>query len=1256
MLDIKEIRLFFLRNGYLLIIAAWLFTFAFLFNNYWSYYSSPHGVQRSLESDIRSRQTDFRELTADTAIVNSLFRGDYSRQTLEQTYGESYHLFAYDSADTRMHLVFWSTNTVEPPAPEATRPGASFRKMANGWYVVLNYRVAAGKWLVGLLPVKEEYAINNDYLGASFYGRPAIGPEYTIQPKPPGLPVADLDKSILFFLHYDPNKSEAAPSLASVLLLTLGVICVFIFINLFASLMARKLTPIYGFLFLFVVVLSFRVITYLYPFPIDLGTLNLFQPTIYAKDDVFKSLGDLSLNVLFTFWLILFFRQHVRTIHPPVLRKKWQGWVIIGAAGLGMFIAGQFLLDLIRSLVIDSKISYDVTNFFSLNEYSVIGSMSLGFIAISFLFFSQIVNYLLNQLTDFQYKTKYISLALVGLIWLAFRYNLPDFSASVVLMLWLLAYVAILDWLENRFSNASASLPFIMWMLMMTVTTSAVLVYYNNQKELGTRMRVAENLSKQRDPYMETLLNDAGDRLARDPDAQAFFRQPTREGRRKLDALLREKYFARYLNRFNVLFYTYDAEGEILYNNEGVPFNDLQNRIMGNTLSHVLGEDLYYDERSFRDYSYIGKKEYIGGEGPMGYLFFEVRSEPEITQQDRLYPELLIDGNRLDGQENTDQYSWAVYDKMLLVTNHGSFPFKTRLGAAETPVTDVVYEDDGGYSLLYYKASKDKLVMVVKKTRIFLEFITLFAYMFCLFLLIIAIYSLVDLLVRARLQVASLRTMLNFSIRTKVQTTIIFAVAFSFLALGLATILFFINRYRAENAQKLSETVQSIGKDMEEVFYNHRQFDEMGMIYDSIFSSRLSVAVGDIAREHNVDINIYDTGGRLQLTTQPLMIEKGLLSPGINPMAYYELAQRSRIQFIQEEKIGRMRYISSYVPMRSQGEVFAYLNVPYFATENELRQQISTFLVALITINAFIFLMAGILVLLISNTITKSFSLITEKLRSVNLGQHNEAISWDNNDEIGLLVNEYNKMVQKLEVSAAMLAKSEREGAWREMARQVAHEIKNPLTPMKLSIQYLQRAIANDSPDVKALSRNVANTLVEQIEHLSNIASDFAAFAHITKVNNEVFSLSEVLQSLTSLYMSSPECHIYFGRQDKPYLIDADKTQINRVFTNLLQNAIQAIPEGQEGHVAISMKEEGPHWVVVEVIDNGAGITAEAQEKIFVPNFTTKSSGTGLGLAMSKNIVEQAGGEIWFKTSPGMGTTFFVRLPLVADQQNLPYA
>lgn len=1251
MLDIKEIRLFFLRNGYLLIIAAWLFTFAFLFNNYWSYYSSPHGVQRSLEGDIRERQQSFADLVADSAAVEALLNGTYSEKTLQDIYRKDYYVFAYDSTNEGLQLRFWSTSNVAPPLQPALTEGVSFRRLANGYYVMLCREVLPQRFVVGLLPVKQEFAITNDYLGNQFYGRPAIGREYAIHQRPPGLPVLDMNDRILFYLFYNPGLQEPSPSLMSMLLLAVGCICVLIFINLFATLMARRMTPLWGFLFLLSVVLLFRVLSYLYNFPVDLRSLNLFNPWIYAKDDVFKSLGDLLLNVLLAFWLILFFRQHVRTIHPPVVRTKWQSWLIIGAAGLVMFIVGQFLLDLIRSLVIDSRISYDVTNFFSLNEYSVIGSMSLGFIAISFLFFSQIVNYLLNQLTDFQYRSKYVSLAVVGLVWLAFRINAPDLSASVAFMFWLLGYVILLDLLELRFSQRSSTLPFIVWMLMMTVTTSAVLIYYNNQKELSNRKHVAMDLSRQRDPYLETLLNDVGERLVQDPQVRSFFLERTRAGKRALERTLQEKYFSRYISRFNVQFFTYDEEGQPLFNSSRTTFESLQDRIMtGSELPHVLGRDLYYDERSFNDYSYIGKKEIYGrGDTVAGYLFYEVRSEPEIMQPDRLYPELLIESGVRDQQsEYIDRYSYAVYNKGQLVTHHNNYPFKVKLAPSEIPAADTVFDEKNGYSLLYYRESKDKLVVVAKPTRNFLEFITLFAYMFCLFLLIIGIYSLVDLFVKARLRISNLQAMLKLSIRNKVQSTIIFSVAFAFLALGLATILFFINRSRAENAERLSRTVHSIAQDIEKVFYTQRMLDQVETIYDSIFLADLSRSIGAIATEHNVDVNIYDTGGHLQLSAQPLMIEKGLISDAMNPLAFYHLSRLNKIQYIQEEQIGEMKYISGYIPLRDNRGVFAYLNVPYFATQTELNQQISTFLVALININAFIFLIAGLLVLLISNTITKSFSLITEKLRSVNLGQLNEPVEWDKEDEIGLLVKEYNKMVQKLEVSAEKLAKSEREGAWREMARQVAHEIKNPLTPMKLSIQYLQRAIANDSPDVKALSRNVANTLVEQIEHLSNIASDFAAFAHITKINNEEFSLSELLSSVTGLYMSNPECHIYFERNDNPYMVEADKTQINRLFTNLLQNAIQAIPEGREGHIAISMEDgESGETVVVKVTDNGTGIPPEVQPKIFVPNFTTKSSGTGLGLAMCKNIVEQAGGRIWFTTAPGAGTTFYVALPVV---------
>ncbi|HMI79455.1 MAG TPA: HAMP domain-containing sensor histidine kinase, partial [Ferruginibacter sp.] len=328
---------------------------------------------------------------------------------------------------------------------------------------------------------------------------------------------------------------------------------------------------------------------------------------------------------------------------------------------------------------------------------------------------------------------------------------------------------------------------------------------------------------------------------------------------------------------------------------------------------------------------------------------------------------------------------------------------------------------------------------------------------------------------------------------------------------------------------------------------------------------------------------------------------------------------------------------------------YAYLNIPYFTSQSKLQEEIANFLVTIINLNAFIFLIAGIVALFITNRITRSFSFISDKMKAVNLGQLNEAIDWKRDDEIGELVNEYNKMVKKLDTSAEMLARSEREGAWREMARQVAHEIKNPLTPMKLSLQYLQKSISNNSKNVKELTANVAQTLVEQIDHLNHIAGEFSQFANIGNTNNEVFDLNEVIKMVTQLHSIDDRLKISWMPLKGPVMIYADRTHINRLFTNLIQNAMQAVPEDRV--VQITIEEELVNDnVLIKIKDNGIGIADEVRSKIFTPNFTTKTSGTGLGLAMSKGIVEQAKGNIWFETKAEEGTTFFVELPLADDK------
>ncbi|WP_343672706.1 HAMP domain-containing sensor histidine kinase [Chitinophaga sp.] len=1251
MLDIKEIRLFFIRHGYLLIVAAWLFTFSFLFSNYWSYYSSPMGVKRSLEKSISQREASFEKMIKDQFLLNHLYSRNYDEKEIKSLDTKDFYVFAYDSSEAGRWLVFWSTNMVMPEEWQVPLvDGNRFVKLKNGYYEVLCRRVfspEAGheRFMVGVIPVMMEYSITNNYLVDHFYDKPALGREYSIHLKAPGIPVLNSKGLILFYLHYDRTLDTKPPNLLSVILRVMGCICVLIFINLFAATLARQKSALNGFLFLAAVVIIFRLLSYLYPFPFNLRTLNIFTPLIYAKDEIFRSLGDLLLNVSLTFWLLLFFRQHVKSIKAPPMKNVWQQRLVIILSSYVMYVVGQFLSELIQSLVIDSRISFDVANPFSLNEYSIIGAIILGFIAFSFLFFSQIVNSLLNELTSFRHRTKYIFLAVVGVVWLVFRIHNPELHYSIALVIWLIIYVILLDVLAVRFENSLATVPFLFWLFLLTITTSAVLVYYNDQKELSLRERMAIELSKQKDPYLEMLLTDVTKQMEQDELLQYFFQQNNGGNmpRSTLENELKQKYFKGYLGRFKVDIYAFDENGMPIYGGDTSSFYGLSRKML--VESELIGNDLYYNERGFNDYSYIGQKDFYRNGEKAGYLVYELT--PAVINTQRLYPELLVDGEIYDPEkESSSTYSYAIYDKGQLVINNNDYSFPVRLYESDVPTEEVTVKKVNGYSLMYYKATKEKVVIVAKEIRSFIEFITLFAYMFCLFLLIIAIYRVLDLLVKARMRISNLKSLVNINIRRKVTGTIIFIVVFAFVILGLTTVLFFIDRSERENKERLSHTINEVTHEVEKVFSNQRMFDDLEDLYDPIFQSSLSESIGEIADERALDINIYDRDGNLQVTTQPLITEKGLLSRKINPDAYMQLGRQQKIQWIQKEKIGSMGYLSGYAPLRNNGEIYAYLNVPYFATQTELNQQISNFLVALINFNAFIFLIAGLLALLITNSITKSFSLVTERLRHVSLGQQNDEIEWEKDDEIGALVKEYNKMVRKLEVSAARLAKSEREGAWREMARQVAHEIKNPLTPMKLSIQYLQRAIDNDAPNVKQLSTNVARTLVEQIEHLANIASDFSAFARIGEANSEVLMLNEVLHSLKELYQSHEHSTIRFSHPGRAFYVFADKTQMNRLFTNLLQNAIQAIPEDREGMITINMEEVDLGWVVVSVSDNGDGIPPEIQSKIFVPNFTTKNSGTGLGLAMCKNIVEQARGEIWFETQLTVGTTFYVKLPL----------
>jgi len=395
------------------------------------------------------------------------------------------------------------------------------------------------------------------------------------------------------------------------------------------------------------------------------------------------------------------------------------------------------------------------------------------------------------------------------------------------------------------------------------------------------------------------------------------------------------------------------------------------------------------------------------------------------------------------------------------------------------------------------------------------------------------------------------------------------------------------------------------------------------------------------------DINLYNTTGELLASSRPEIFDNGLISEQMNSQAYYQLSYNHKLLFIHNENISNQEYLSAYLPFRNaNNKLIAYLNLPYFAKQTELKADIFTFLVAFINIYVILIALSIFIALIISRHITKPLQFIREKLGSLNLTKTNEKIIWNKKDEIGNLIFEYNRMIDELSESANLLAKSEREGAWRDMAKQVAHEIKNPLTPMKLSVQYLKKAWDEDAPDFSDRLKRFSQTLIEQIDTLSQIATEFSDFAKMPISDNEQIDISQIINSSILLFSDYPKITINFKPQtDKKFFINADKKQILRVFNNLLKNSVQALRHVEKGEINIYIKSTSDN-IIVKISDNGIGIPKNQFDKIFTPSFTTKSHGMGLGLAIVKNIVNNSGGNIYFESVEDVGTTFTISFPV----------
>jgi len=1240
----------FRKNIYVLVAAIGMFILGWLINKYLVRTTSVIYYSRAIEDKIQDKEKDFEDLIKDTALLQSIVEGTYSEKTLSELLFEEkrYGLFVYDQDTTYDHqLRFWNTHLIKTGILWEERDTVALLGLSSGKFVHVNKTVTLSggkKYTVdALIPVLTQYFVQNTNFIRQFAEYPGAEKLVDISLQPTNYPVKSLHGQILFYLaEIQPDGRQN--NWWSFIFVLGGIFILVVYVHQEANYIYRLYGLWAGVGFMFITILVLRLATYYYPGFLNLRQFELFDPSIYSSSFLLSSLGDLLINSLLCSWLMLFINRRIATYPFKPFKEKWKNWLSVIVL-LSIMVSASFVFaDILQSLVADAKISFNVINIDNLSRYSFIGFAILATLALSYFFLAQILLTICGKLIYRNYYFSLIISAAVGLLILTFTKNNTVVELNLYVLLWLLLFLMMIQ--QQLFSGLRFRLnvsEVLFWLFVFSFSIAAVIIFENRKIEFESRIRFAEKLSLEADPSVGNLLSIAFAYLDNDflyPNYERF--KNPQESEYLKDSIV-NKSFGPYVDRYDTKIYLYDDSYRPLQTNQPVSFDTLNTIFTVQSKKTDLNDVTYY-EKSFDQVSYIIKKEVKDGDSTVVGYFFMV-AEPKRYKSEALVPE-LFQGTKEMVPDYTQGYSYAIYVNRRLSRYYNDYPFPTYLEPAELPKTEFKIEKVKNYEVLWYKGSANNIIIIAKKNVSFLEAITLFSYLFTTFLFLLAFYRLGALIVRSRLSLPVLRSYWEFSIRSQIHSTIIMVSLLSFLVIGVATILFFINRYDRDQRDSLTSTIKIMINELQNRFGNENTVINAMMLYSDSSTADLEALMGEITEIHGSDVNFYDTLGNLKVYSNPLIYQKGVLSEKMNPEAFFELRHMRAIQVVTEEKLGRTDFKSIYCPIRDKdGRAYAYLNVPSFRNQGELTQEISNFLVTVINLNAFIFLVAGAIALVITNRITSSFTIIGQKMRDINLNKINQEIQWKRKDEIGELVNEYNKMVRKLDESADALAKSEREGAWRQMARQVAHEIKNPLTPMKLSIQYLQKAIDNNSPNVKAMTGSVANTLIEQIDHLSKIASDFSQFANIGNPRNEVFDLHELLSSLTLLYEATERLHFTWEKLDHRLMMMADKTQLNRLFTNLLQNAVEASEHKEE--IIIIMREEllGDD-VIISVSDNGDGIPEHIQSKIFTPNFTTKSSGTGLGLAMSKSIAEQAQGDIWLETNEGTGTTFYVKLPL----------
>lgn len=1245
-------RALFRKRWVLLLVSVVLLSIAYYIDNFKEKHESNYPeLTARLQNHLNRREKYIDKILQNDSLLYSFLKNGFDLENLPQLNRKDLILLIYK--DTTLH--FWSSNMVDTKAVIHNLPKEiSVLSTANGWYLYNAKKLGTFNF-VALYPFYTSYQYTNNYLQSHFNKDIKIDntADIAIKPIEGFTPVRSIYGKKLFYLGLHPYKHNPF----STPVVVLGVIGLWLFFSFLSNQyewFLDKQKPIWGTVFFAVVLLCVQYLVVGLKFPSFLQATRLFDPQVFASG-IFPSLGALLVDVALLFIFVFTLSKQVGNYFvtsPEVKMKPAYKAVVFTCAFFILVFFTAFIIKTIRSLIIDSNIPFDISNIFTFTWFSFIGLLVTALLVFIHFFASNIV-FLLTEKSRLSNAGFLIyGLGAVGLYAI---YQQATGDGSWPLLVQASAYAFSLMLVLQLAAGLKLFQKAAAYVLVVSVFVALLFYRFNIDKENEIRKLYSIKLSDAKDIEAESIFLDIEGQIATDPRIFNYFTNAV-FSKRDLEKHIKQLYFTGYLSKYDVEVLDYDTLGNYFRENNYYT-HEFVNDLFENHSQKTLSNYFYYIVYPSVQYQYIAKYDYCTPHNTLGVMFILLKRK--LIQDQSLFTELMSESSNASEQPPYN-YSYALYQNNKLVNKGGKYSYTLNLSIDTTRNDEFIKDDE--YSHYIKQEPNNTVIVVSKRLDSALQPLAVFSFLFLMllvFIVLLFIYNGLVMMVRAGLAyytgkwkplyrfyrfarwLVPIKRLRGLLFSTRIQITMFSLVSAILLLSGYIFLRYIDFKYTERQQDKMVQKIKSVVSGFE----NEAQFEMQLML-----PAELTAYLNQIGDFYETDINFYDVQGKLIASTKNKIFTSGLQSSQIDPMAYQKLKVGQQSFFIHEEQVGYLKYISAYVPvLDAKQSVIAYLNLPFFTNEAELNEEISAFFVNFVNLYILFFLVAGVVAYIITQRITAPLTLIQNKLSNLSLSSKNEIIEWKNSDEIGELVKQYNKMILALEESANRLAESEREGAWKEMAKQIAHEIKNPLTPMKLSVQHLQRAWMNRGENLDETFRKVTNVLIEQIDSLSNLASEFSAFAKMPAPVMEKLDLNNLIATTAELYEGTENLDIIFTPANTAAYTMGDKDQLSRVFKNIITNAIQAMPDTRKGVIEISISGSIlGHWLLT-FKDNGKGIDPENANKVFIPSFSTKTSGMGLGLAISKRIIETAGGKIYFQSQPGIGTVFYIELPVLIE-------